>query len=136
MRQIVTGLAVVLGLILIANVSDAAPKKKAALRDVTLTGTITKTEKKRGENTTVTYVLINEDGTKATLPKSKAKGDEEAINLEDYVDAKVKLVGKGIERGRGGKKRITIRTIVSVEEVEEDVEALAEEEIPMDEGGR
>lgn len=131
MRYLST-VALILTVLLMADQSHAAPKAKKgekALKEITLTGIITKVEKKRGEKTTVTYVLTDEAGTKVTLPKPEAPEEgEEAINLDEYVDAKVKLVGKGTERVRGKKKTIRLSRIVSIEKVvEKNVEAPAED---------
>lgn len=126
-----TIVAIILAFLLGMDVSHAVPEKKTELKDITLTGIITKVEKKTEEKTTVTYVLTDEKGNKINLPKPKVIGVEKAINLDDYVDAKVKLVGKGMETQRGGERKIvTIIKIVSVEKViQKDVKASAEEEV-------
>lgn len=122
-----SAVAMILALLVVADLSYAASKKKE-LKDITLTGTITKVEKKIKEKTSVTYVLTDKDGNKVNLPKPKAKGEEKAINLDDYVDAKVKLVGKGTETVRREKKTIRLSSIVSIEKVvEKDVEMPAED---------
>lgn len=115
----------------------AAPKKKAkrapkqkrpaaAMQEMTLTGTISKMEKKgKGDKVSVSYILTDAEGTKIRLPVPRApkkkKGGEAApavINLADFVDQQVKVVGMGRETKRGDKKSIQLRTITTVEKLE------------------
>ncbi len=105
-------------------------KKRPALKEITLVGTIAKQEKapkKEGGEPVVTYLIEVADGAAVKLPKvkppkKKAGEDGEApaaINLEEYVDAKVTLVGMGMEKKKGDKTITMIKKITSVEKIEE-----------------
>lgn len=113
-------IAVILAMISIAGVSLAAPKKggakaapkaakapkaKPELKDVTVTGTISKTEVKGKES----YVLTDGSGQKITLPKPKGE-----INLADFDGKQVTVVGKGSETKRGEKTSVKFSTIDSI----------------------
>jgi hypothetical protein len=95
---------------------EKADKAAPQLADLTLTGKITKMEKKnpKGE-AVVAYVLVMADGAKVNLPKDPKDADGKAIDLAGFVDADVKLVAKGTEADRGGKKVVMVKQIVSVE---------------------
>ena len=109
----------------IADVSVAAAKKakaprapkagkaKAVLKELTLTGTVSKVEKKgRGGKATAAYVLTDAAGNKITLPQPKG---QDAANLADFIDKNVTVVGKGTETKRGEKTSIRLSRIVSIE---------------------
>jgi len=89
-----------------------AKAPKAPLQELTLEGKITKTEKKGKAS----YVLTTADGAKVSLktPKAKKGAEAPAINLEDYVDADVTLVGQGSQSEKKGKKQISLKTITSI----------------------
>jgi hypothetical protein len=93
-----------------AGGAGAEHKERPGLADLTLTGKIAKGE------AAGSFVLVDADNNKIELPKPKAKGDEKAINLEDYLDQQVKIVAKGME-AKGEKKVPTVKQIVSVEKV-------------------
>ena len=107
---------------------DGAPKKarkakkaKAAvhLATLTLTGTIVKNDKG-------SFMLTTDDGATLKLPKPKARKKKDAppaINLDEYVDTKVKLVGKGTEKGEGEKKKIALRTITHIDKLDKNAGA-------------
>ena len=108
--------------------AEAEKKAKAALKELTIEGRITKTEKKNKKGKTRTsYVLTDAEGKKINLPTPKApkkkKKDAEpapAINLDDYVDVDVKVVGKGTETEKKDKKIIKLKEITSIEKIAED----------------
>lgn len=114
-----------------------APKKekkeRKPLEEMTITGTITKIEKKgKGDKVSIRYVLTDETGNKIRLPKPrkprKKKGKEgeaapeaapDAINLADFVDAKVTVVGQGYTKEKKGKKSIYLKKIVKIDKAAE-----------------
>ena len=115
-----------------AEALDAKPAKVKKERkpkpepvEMTIVGKLTKQEKKRGEKTTVSYVLTDGDGNVIALRQPKApkkkKGDEApaapVVKLDDFVDADVTLVCKGTSTERDGKKRIQVREITSLDRV-------------------
>ena len=101
------------------------PAKKAepaVQMDLTITGTVSKSQKtdKKG-NTTSSYVLTDPAGQVIKLPTppaAKAKKGEApvpAINLDDYVDKAVTIVAKGTETtDKAGAKTVHVKHIVSV----------------------
>ena len=121
-----------------AAVDGDAPKKekkekkvkkpKAPLVDISVTGKITKKEKKdKKGNVKVSYCLTDEAGTSITLPKQKkskklpkpGKTVPVVYDYETFIDAKVVVTGKGTSKENKGKKRISIKKIVSIEKVVE-----------------
>ncbi len=91
-------------------------RKGGELKELTLTGKVTKEEKKEGEKTRTVYTLTTADGVKVRLPTPKpAKEGEQAINLNDFVDQDVTVVGKGNESEKEGKKSIHLVTITKIE---------------------
>lgn len=136
----------VFGLCFVSNVyaeGDApaeakAEKKKRAkkptppLEEMTVTGTITKSESKKGEKVRVKYILTDDAGKKITLPKPRkpkkkkgkaaegeaAEAAPAALNLDDFVDAKVTVVGKGFMKEKKGKKTIFLKQVLKVTKAE------------------
>lgn len=108
-----------------------AKKEQPQMEEMTITGKITKAEKKgKGDKVSVAYTLTDAAGNKISLPTPKApkKGKKEGeapaaeaavINLEEFVDANVTLVGKGYSKEAKGKKRIYIKTIEKIEKAAE-----------------
>ncbi|MFC1499201.1 hypothetical protein ACFLS1_12140 [Verrucomicrobiota bacterium] len=130
---------VILTLALMVSTSEAAKKDKTGTektrekkesKEIVITGTITKT----GSKTMAVYTLTDEDNNKVRLPKEKVKkGEEPKINLEDYVGAKVEVVGTGTATQVGKKKRITLKSIVSIVKVDkEEAEETEEETNPFE----
>lgn len=116
-----------------APVADAAapavekPKKehkadmpKPELKEITVSGTVAKSEgqDKKG-NPLVGFTLTTDDGTVVKLPKpaKPAKGAAPALNLADYVGAKVKVTGMGYEKEAKGKKVIGLQKITNIEKL-------------------
>ena len=134
-------LTAVFALVFAVDAANAEPKKKRGnkgkkqqLKEMTITGTVTKQEKKRGKKLQTTYVLTDDAGTKINLPSpkgKKGKNAQEQINLDEYVDAKVKIVGKGKEQKKGKKTVVNLRKILSIEKMENGDDAGA----PAEEGG-
>lgn len=88
---------------------DAAAKP--ALEDLTITGVLSKSEEKKGEKTTVKYVLTDGEGKKITIPAAK-KGED--LKLDDYVNAAVVVTGTGMKTAKG----VTLKTVTKVEKAE------------------
>ena len=88
---------------------------ESTLKEITLTGKIAK--KTEEGSAKVTYVLVDAAGKEIKLPTpkpTKKDGAEvPAINLADYVDANVKVVGMGIE----GEKTVVLKKISTIEKV-------------------
>lgn len=115
---------------------DAPKKEKKAkkehppMEEMTISGTITKTEKKSKKgDVRVRYLLTDDAGNKIFLPtprkprKKKGKKGEAApeaatINFEDFVDAKVTVVGKGYTKEKKGKKYIHLKKIDKIDKAE------------------
>lgn len=87
---------------------EAAPVVKPELKDLTLVGTVEKKGSPKGDM----YFLVMEDGTRARLPKGNDAPDFAAL-----VGAKVKVVGKGFELEKNGRKRIGLKSVTSTEKV-------------------
>jgi len=95
----------------------AKPKPSApVLQDMTLSGTISKEEKEVDGKPKATYTLTDAAGIKIKLPSLKK---DQTINLDDFVNAKVTVVGQGTEKeSSSGKKSISLKTITSIQKVE------------------
>src|ERR1035437_459457 len=100
-------------------------KDKPALTDMTVTGTVTKEEKqsKKGK-TFVHYVLTDSTGNTVMLPGAgkhggRHEGTESVqstpVNLEEYVNKDVTIVGKGRQIEREGK---TITRLVEITKID------------------
>jgi len=81
-------------------------------------------DRKTGQKKTLKrYVLIDAEGTTVYLPKSAKDSD---IDFEDYVGKQVTVKGQGLVRTRKRldkkEKRISIRTIGSIEEADADMD--------------
>jgi hypothetical protein len=91
----------------------------AELKDLTLTGKLTKVEKKNAEGkATVNYVLVTKDFGDVRLPEAKKKEGEAApkVDLAQFVDKDVTVTAKGMETERAGQKKVFVREVVSVKE--------------------
>lgn len=126
MRILSIAVCLLLGM-LVSEVSNAAPKPKPALQEFTLTGTLEKKERKtKSGKTLVSYVLTTVDVGRVTLPKSRGK---KAPNLDDYSGQQVNVTGKGTEGMRGGKKRVRLTKLTTIEKVQDNA---AENDMPVD----
>lgn len=88
----------------------SARMAKPELQDINATGMIEKTTNKKGETV---YFLAAEDGTRIML-KGKNLPDCSAL-----VGSKVKIAGKGLVMEKKGKKQCVIRSVSSLEKVEQ-----------------
>lgn len=103
-------------------------KAKPELKELTLSGKVTaKESKNKAGESKAYYILTTTDGVAVKLPVPKAKEGAEAINLASFVNADVEVVAKGMEMEKAGKKRITIKEIVSINKAEGAAEAPAAE---------
>lgn len=92
------------------------------LQDVTVTGTIAKTQKqtKDGKMKDV-FTLTDAAGTTLSLPtphapKGKGVMSIPVFNLNDYVGKTVVVSGQGVEKEKKGVKRVSIRSITNIVE--------------------
>lgn len=99
----------------------AAKREAPPAKEITLTGTIAKVEK---EGKAV-YTLKTDDGVLVKIPPAAAE------KVKDLVDAKVKVVGTGMEMEKNGKKMIALKTITSVEKVAAEAAAPAAAPAPV-----
>lgn len=98
----------------------AAPAStKAEMKEMTLTGTISKQDAKQDAKAkdkkpaAPVYSLACDDGTTVKLPTAKT-----TLKIEDFVGVKVKLTGVGTEKtGHDGKKVTYIQKITNIEKV-------------------
>ncbi len=88
----------------------AAPAVKPELKDITAVGVVEKVTTKKGDDV---FILKTEDGARIRLPKGK-----NAPDCASMVGSKVKISGKGFEMEKKGKKQCVIRSISSIEKVE------------------
>ena len=94
------------------------PAPKSEMKEMTLTGTISKQEtKKEGKDkkdvVITVYSLACDDGTTVKLPTAKT-----TLKIEDFVGMKVKLTGVGADKtGHDGKKATFLQKITNIEKV-------------------
>ena len=117
--------------------TNAAPHKgghgmeRPAAQQITVTGTLSKnawTNNTTGK-TMVGYVLTDSEGNKVRIMGRRGPGEQTGVasKLEPFVNAKVKIVGMGFQMERDGKKTTHIREVISVEKVEEQPAAPAQQ---------
>lgn len=100
-------------------------KPKSPVIEVTLVGKITTMEKtnKKGKTKKV-YLLTDAEGETTYLPKSKKQKENAepapVIILDNFLNIDVKVLGKGIEKEKKGKKKIKMETITSIEKLGKD----------------
>lgn len=103
----------------IAKKVKGEKKPKPVLEDIIISGVIAKVEKTgKDDKVVVQYVITDGEGNKISLPKlkkSKKKGDEAAFNIEDYLDAGVKVIGKGIKVEKKGKTIVMLKQVTRIE---------------------
>ena len=94
------------------------PDKKARteqqavdLKEMTLTGTVQKVEKKKKDGTVMMswFVLVDESGAEIHLPKGKA---------DEFDGAKVKITGMGYVSKKKDKELPVLKTIEKIEKLE------------------
>ena len=100
-----------------ADAPAAKPEHKAGvqaeLKEMTVTGKITKEERKGHDGKTVqACVLTQADGTKVWLHSEP--GADAAVDPAAFVDQSVTVVGMGSERTGPKGKMISIRKISSI----------------------
>ena len=99
-------------------------KEKAPMVDISLTGKISKVERKgKGDKVSVAYTLTDAEGNKYSLPsaakksKKEAEGEEAPVNYDEFLDVNVKVQAQGYEKTVKEKKSIQIKKVVSIEKV-------------------
>ena len=99
-----------------AKAEKKAKKPKPELKELTLTGKITKKETVgKNERKYQYFYLETSDGNKIRLT-NKALGKKSKIKLDDFVNANVTVRGKGYEKELKNKKTQTyIQQITAVE---------------------
>jgi hypothetical protein len=97
-------------------------KEKPALADMTVTGKVTKEDKQGKEGKTITcYILTDTAGNTVMLSGGGKHGkhhkDAQAIsvNLEEYVNKDVTIVGKGFQKEKDGKKMTRLVEITKID---------------------
>lgn len=82
------------------------------IKECTITGTVRNIEKKKKDGTVMMswFVLVTEDGSEVHLPKGKA---------DSMAGSRVKLVGTGYTVQKKGKDTIVLKTITSVEKLDD-----------------
>ncbi|MDD5678964.1 MAG: hypothetical protein PHW60_13405 [Kiritimatiellae bacterium] len=95
--------------------------ERPALTDMTVTGKVTKAEMQMPDGNTVSrYILTDSTGNTVMLPgKHMGPGGEQiaSVNLQDYLNKDVTIVGKGFQIERDGNKMIHIVVITKIDVV-------------------
>ncbi len=94
--------------------------ESAALKEVTLTGSIKRQEMRIAGQMRAVFTLVSAAGERIHLPSASqvAKATKtSAIQLADYVGQNVKVIALAREQQKGGKTVVKIRTIKSIEKV-------------------
>lgn len=103
-------------------------KTKPQLVALTVTGIISKTEIEENKDQTG-YILTSPSGNIVTLPdpqklmnpKKTAEGEApEPINLDDFLDVKVTIFGKGFTRQAKDGNKVSLKEIISIQKVTEE----------------
>ena len=92
---------------------------RPTLADMTVTGKVTKTEMQTPDGSTIPrYILTDSGGNTVMLPWNHVwPGGEQAtsVNLEDYVNKDVTIVGKGFQMERNGVKETCLVKITKID---------------------
>lgn len=97
------------------------PKPVVPLETLSLTGKLVKEEvtkkaKNGAESKITVYLLKMEDGTSVRLHPSRPAKGQAAINYDNYVDKQIQVIGPGNKTEKNGKKSISLRNVVSMQE--------------------
>ena len=99
-------------------------KEKPALTDMTLAGKVTKEEKQGKEGKTIVhYILTDAAGSKVMLPGGGKHGKHHegeqatSVNLEEFINKDVTIVGKGFQKEKDGKKTTRLVEITKIDVV-------------------
>ncbi len=94
-----------------ADKTAPKPHQELVTQDLTVVGTVTKSEnkKKDGSPMMTWFSLIDEQGQEVRVPKGK---------VEEYVGAKVKVTGKGYSMEKKGKTIRAFKTITTIEKID------------------
>ena len=96
--------------------------ERPALTDMTVTGKVTKAEMQMPDgNTVARYVLTDSTGNTVMLPGEHMgpPGGEQAssVNLEEYMNKNVTIVGKGFQMEQDGNKTTHLVVITKIDVV-------------------
>jgi hypothetical protein len=90
----------------------------AKLKELTLTGILTRSEYKVAGKARTGYVLVTSGGVKLRLPSMARGGKNVAttpVKLADYVNQNVRLVAMGTEQKKGDKVVVRVKSIKAIE---------------------
>ncbi len=90
---------------------DKNAEKELVLQEMTVTGTVTKMEKKKKDGTPMMtwFRLVDDNGVEVGLPKGK---------IEEFAGSKVKVTGQGYTLEKKHKSMRTLKTITAIEKLE------------------
>ena len=96
-------------------------KAKPQLILLTVTGIISKSEE-AGKDGKSIYILTSPSKNIVSLPslkisKKTKEGAAPVINLNDFIDLRVTIVGKGYARLHKGKQKVSIKKIIGIRKV-------------------
>lgn len=101
--------------------SKAKTAGASKVKEVTLTGNMTKKEMKVGGKVRSVFLLVTAAGDKLRLPAvakaGKGAAAAPAIKLADYLGLNVKVVAMASEQKRGDKTVVKVRQVKTVEKV-------------------
>lgn len=87
-------------------------EKELAVQEMTITGTVTKMEKKKKDGTPMMtwFRLVDEAGNEVRVPKGK---------IEEFVGCKVKVTGEGYTLEKKTKSMRAFKTITAIEKLQD-----------------
>ena len=90
---------------------DRNAENELVVRDMTITGTVKKTEKMKKDGTPMMtwFRLVDENGSEVRVPKGK---------IEEFVGCKVKVTGQGYTIENKNKSMRAFKTITNIEKLE------------------
>jgi DNA polymerase III alpha subunit len=90
---------------------DTKIEQDANLKEVTLSGTIEKVEKRKKDGSVMMtwFVLVDESGKQIHLPKGK---------VEEFEGSKVRVTGMGVVHQKKGKEVVSIKSVTTIDKIE------------------
>jgi len=90
---------------------EAKIEQDANLKEVTLSGTIEKVEKRKKDGSVMMtwFVLVDESGKQIHLPKGK---------VEEFEGSKVRLTGMGVVNQKKGKDVVSLKSVITIDKIE------------------
>jgi len=91
--------------------ASAKTEQEANLKELTLTGTVEKVEKKKKDGSVMMtwFVLTDDAGRQIHLPKGK---------VEEFAGCKVRITGMGVESQKKGKDTVSLKNVISIDKIE------------------